>query len=83
MTASGSWTATTTDPFLHFPSGGAAGSTSGTGNAVVVFTFDAFTGTGTRTGTLTIDGLTLTVTQVGTNYAAANPVTTLVPSSSG
>ncbi len=33
----------------------------------------------TRTGTLTIAGVTLTVTQAGSSYVAANPVTTLVP----
>ena len=73
---SGAWTAIANDSFLHI----SAGSASGTGNAVVVFTYDAFTGTGTRTGTLTIAGLTVTVTQAGTNYIGPGPVTTLVSS---
>jgi sugar lactone lactonase YvrE len=70
----GPWTAVSNNPFLHI----SAGSASGTGSAVVVFTYDAFTGTGTRTGTLTIANLTVIVTQAGTNYVPANPVTTLV-----
>ena len=41
-----------------------------------MFTFDANTGT-TRTGTLTIAGETLTVTQVGSSYVPAGPLTTL------
>ena len=73
---SGAWTATANDGFLHI----AAGSLSGTGSAVVVFTYDAFTGTGTRTGTLTIAGLTVTVTQAGTNYIGPAGTTTLVSS---
>ncbi|HEX7423780.1 MAG TPA: hypothetical protein VF311_07830, partial [Terriglobales bacterium] len=76
LTDPGSWTATANDSFLHISGGNA----SGTGNALVVFTIDAFAGTGTRNGTLTIAGLNLAVTQVGTNYAAVNPVTTLVSS---
>jgi sugar lactone lactonase YvrE len=58
------WTATANDSFLHISSG----SDSGTGSAVVVFTYDAFSGTGSRTGTLTIAGQIVTVTQAGTNY---------------
>ena len=69
-----SWTATANNSFLHLSSGSA----SGTGNALIQFTVDSFAGTGTRSGTLTIAGLTLSVTQAGTNYVAANPVTTLV-----
>jgi Putative binding domain, N-terminal/NHL repeat len=72
----GVWTAIANDSFLHL----SAGSASGTGNSVVVFTYDPFTGTGTRTGTLTIAGLTLTVTQAGTNYIGPGPVTPLVSS---
>jgi sugar lactone lactonase YvrE len=60
----GAWTTLANDSFLHI----AAGSTSGTGSALIVFSYDAFTGTGSRTGTLTIAGLTVTVTQVGTSY---------------
>jgi uncharacterized repeat protein (TIGR01451 family) len=68
------WTATANDAFLHV----SAGSASGTGNAVVVFTYDAFAGTGTRTGTLTIGGVTLTVTQVGSAYIAPGALTTII-----
>ena len=50
---------------------------SGTGNGLATFTFDANTGL-TRSGTLTIAGQTLTVTQAGSTYVAANPVITLV-----
>ena len=73
LTFAGAWTAASNASFLHI----SAGSASGTGSAVVAFTYDAFTGTGTRTGTLTIAGLTLTVTQAGTNYIGPSPVTTL------
>jgi sugar lactone lactonase YvrE len=76
LTDSDAWTATSNSSFLQVP----AGSASGTGNAVVVFTYDAFTGTGTRTGTLTIAGNTVTVTQAGTNYIGPGPVITLVSS---
>jgi hypothetical protein len=67
------WTATSNSAFLHI----APGSASGTGNAAVAFTWDAFNGTGTRTGTLTIAGTTFTVTQTGTNYFNARPLVTL------
>ena len=72
---SGAWTATSNASWLHT-------SASGTGNGLARFTFDANTGA-TRTGTLTIAGLTLTVTQAGSNYVAANPVTTLVSAGLG
>lgn len=65
------WTATSNSSFLHISSGSA----SGTSGGLVFFTCDPFTGTGTRTGTLTIAGLTVTVTQAGTNYIPAGPVT--------
>jgi DNA-binding beta-propeller fold protein YncE len=68
----GAWTATVSSnsPWLHT-------SASGTGNGPVAFSFDANTGL-TRTGTLTIAGFTLTVTQAGSGYVAANPLTTLI-----
>ncbi len=72
---SGEWTATANNSFLHI----SAGSANGSGNALIVFTYDAFAGAGSRTGTLTIAGLTLTVTQAGTNYMGPGPVVTLVP----
>ncbi len=72
VVTSGVWTATSNASWLHT-------SSSGTGNGLATFTFDANPGA-TRTGTLTIAGLTLTVTQAGNTYLPANPVTTLVSS---
>jgi streptogramin lyase len=73
VNATVAWTASTTDSWLHVTTG------SGTGGATIQFTFDANPNATVRTGTITIDtGLALTVTQVGTNYIAVNPVTTLV-----
>jgi hypothetical protein len=69
---SGAWSATTTDSWLHT-------SAQGTGNGLAILNFDANPGA-TRSGTLTIAGLTLTVTQAGSTYVAANPLTTLVAS---
>ena len=69
------WAATTNVSWLHL----SAVNQSGAGSTNVVFTFDANLGA-TRTGTLTIAGHTLTVTQAGSTYVAANPVTSLVPS---
>ena len=69
------WTATTNASWLHL----SAGDQNGAGSTNVVFTFDANPGA-TRTGTLTIAGHALTVTQAGSAYVAANPVTTLVSS---
>ena len=66
----GAWTATANASWLHT-------SSSGSSNGLAVFTFDANTGA-TRTGTLTIAGATLTVTQAGSTYAAASPLSTLV-----
>ena len=51
---------------------------SGTGSTNVIFSYDANPGA-TRSDTLTIAGQTLTVTQAGSTYVAAGPVTTLVP----
>lgn len=70
------WSATANASWLHI----GTGYTSGTGNANVLFTFDANPGA-TRTGTLTIGGQTLTVTQAGATYVVATaPVTGLVTS---
>ena len=77
--AAGHWTATAKSPWLHTTS-------TGNGNGLATFVFDANTGA-TRTGTLAIDGATLagvsfsatlTVTQAGSSYVSASPVTTLV-----
>src|SRR5262245_33149953 len=61
--ASAAWTATSNSSFLHV----ATGSTSGSGNALIKYSFDANSGA-TRSGTLTIAGQTLTVTQAGSTY---------------
>jgi DNA-binding beta-propeller fold protein YncE len=67
-----SWTAAANDDWLHLD----PASQSGTGSANVIFDYDANPGA-TRTGTLTIAGLTVTVTQAGSTYVAADPLTTL------
>jgi sugar lactone lactonase YvrE len=72
IVVSGPWTATANVPWLDTTA-------SGTGDGLATFRFDANTGP-TRTGTLTIAGLALTVTQAGSTYVAANPVTTLASS---
>src|SRR5262249_58954920 len=65
---SGAWSASSNAPsWLHT-------SATGTGNGLATFSFDANPGA-TRSGTLTIAGLTLTVTQAGSTYVAANPLT--------
>ena len=71
VTTAGDWSVVPNDSWLHSNS-------SGTGNGLATFAFDANTGA-TRTGTLTIAGQTLTVTQAGSDYMAANPVVNLVP----
>jgi hypothetical protein len=73
--ATGAWTATANDTWLHL----STANQSGTGSTNVVFSYDANPGA-TRTGTLTIASQTLTVTQAGSTYVAAQPVTTLVSS---
>jgi streptogramin lyase len=73
--SSATWTAKTNASWLQL----SAANQSGTGSTNVIFTFAANSGA-TRTSTLTIAGQTLAITQAGTNYVAANPLTTLVPS---
>jgi hypothetical protein len=63
------------DPWLHLT----LANQGGFGSTNIVFTFDANDGL-TRTGSIIIAGNTLTVTQAGTNYVAARPVTTVVSS---
>ncbi len=75
LTTGGSWAATANDSWLHL----SVASQGGTGNANVIFIFDANPGA-TRTGTLTIAGQTVTVTQAGSTYVAITNVTTLVSS---
>jgi DNA-binding beta-propeller fold protein YncE len=69
------WTNTANAAWLHL----SPANQSGAGSTNVVFGYDANPGA-TRSGTLTIAGLTLTVTQAGSTYVAAQPVTTLVSS---
>jgi len=56
LAAAEPWTASSNSPWLHLTNA----NTSGTGNAVVSFTFDANTSQVPQTGSLTIAGLTLT-----------------------
>jgi len=71
----GAWTATVNVAWLHLT----AASESGTGSAIVVFSYDANPGA-TRYGTLIIGNQILTVTQAGSTYVAAGLLTTLVSS---
>ena len=66
---SGNWMAASNASWLHTGSAGA-------GDGLATFSFDANPGA-TRTGTLTIAGLTVNVTQAGSTYVAANPLTPL------
>ncbi|HZM03685.1 MAG TPA: BACON domain-containing carbohydrate-binding protein [Candidatus Saccharimonadales bacterium] len=69
----GVWTAATNVSWLHLtPS-----MQSGTGSTNLIFSCDANPGP-TRSGTITISGQTLNVTQAGSTYVAAGPVTPLV-----
>jgi DNA-binding beta-propeller fold protein YncE len=69
----GVWTATTNAAWLHLSSA----YQSGVGSTNVVFSFDANPGP-TRSGALVINGQTLTITQAGSTYVPAQPLTTLV-----
>jgi DNA-binding beta-propeller fold protein YncE len=73
--AIGAWTAIANAPWLHI----SPANQSGTASANVVFNYDMNPGA-TRSGTLIIAGNTLTVTQAGSTYVAAAPVTALVTS---
>jgi streptogramin lyase len=74
LAASAPWTATSNASWLQV----SAGSASGTGNALIQFSYAANSSPGPQTGTLTIAGLTFTVTQTSANYVPVYPVTTLV-----
>jgi len=65
------WTAIANDSWLHVTN------QTGTGDGYVIFGFDANPGP-TRTGSLTVSGQTVTVTQAGTTYVLARPLTTLI-----
>ncbi|HEY3856673.1 MAG TPA: BACON domain-containing carbohydrate-binding protein [Verrucomicrobiae bacterium] len=66
--ATGTWTATTSDSWLHLD----AANQSGIGSTNVIFSYDANPGA-TRVGTLTVSGQTLTVTQAGSGFVSARP----------
>ena len=57
-----------------------AGSTSGSGNALIQFSYSANPNATAQTGTLTISGLTFTVTQTGISFTPISVVTALVSS---
>jgi DNA-binding beta-propeller fold protein YncE len=69
----GPWTVTANATWLHL----SPANQSGTGSTNVIFSFDANSGV-TRSGTLTIAGQTVAITQAGSAYVPADPVTTLV-----
>lgn len=73
--ATGTWTASTTAPWLHISTA------DGTGSALFKFTYDANSET-TRTDTISFNGGAeeLTITQAGENYVAATEVTTIASS---
>jgi hypothetical protein len=66
MPATGVWTATTTNSWLHI----SPGFESGTGNTNVVYTFDASDSPNLRTGIVSIAGIPVSIVQAGSNYAA-------------
>ena len=68
------WTAASNAPWLHV----AAASTSGTGSAIIQFSYDANPNASAQSGTLTIAGLTLTVTQAGSSFAPLSEMSTLI-----
>ncbi len=59
------WTAVSNSAWLHVSSGSA----SGTGNALIVFSYDTNTATSGRIGTLTIAGFSFTVNQAASGSA--------------
>jgi sugar lactone lactonase YvrE len=73
LSGAGPWSAASNTSWLHI----AAGSASGTGDALIQFSYDANTIPNVQTGTLTIAGLTFTVTQAGASYVPVYPVTVL------
>jgi FtsP/CotA-like multicopper oxidase with cupredoxin domain/streptogramin lyase len=66
------WTASTNAPWLHL----SAPNQAGTGSTNVIFSFDANPGA-TRTGIVTVGGETVNVTQAGTSFVSAQPMTAL------
>ncbi len=76
--AGSAWAAATNSSWLHLT----PANQNGAGSTNIIFTFDSNPGA-TRTGSITISGQTLNITQVGSNYALANPLTVLVTGLSG
>lgn len=76
LLAGGPWTATSNAPWLSI----AAGSQSGTGSAVIYYTYSANQNTAPQTGTLTISGMTFTVTQAAASYVQVYPIASLITS---
>ncbi len=70
LVAGGAWTASSSAPWLTLP----GTSQSGSGDAVVKFSYAANTKPGPRTGTITIAGFTFTVTQAGSGYLPVYPI---------
>jgi len=73
LTTGGPWGAFSNASWLHV----AAGSASGSGNALIEYSYDANPNASPQTGALTIAGLTFIVTQAGASYVPANPVASL------
>ena len=76
LLAAGPWTATSNASWLRL----SAASTSGTGNALIQFSYSANSSANTQTGTLTISGLPYTVTQAGASFSSIGLMKTLVSS---
>ena len=76
LITSGTWTASSNVSWLQI----SPGSASGVGSALIQFSYSANTNPAAQIGTLTIAGLTFTVTQAGTTYVPAYPVTPLISS---
>ena len=76
LLASGPWTASSNAAWLQL----SAGSLSGTGNALIEFSYGANQNASAQIATLTISGLTFTVTQAGASFSAVGLVNPLVSS---
>ena len=68
------WTASSNAAWLQL----SPANSSGTGSALVQFSYGANPNTAAQVGTLTIAGLTLTVTQAGTSFVPTSVLTTLI-----
>src|SRR5580658_670165 len=68
------WTAASNATWLHL----APASTSGTGSALVQFSYDTNPNPGAQSGTLTVGGQTLTVVQAGSSFVPVTALTTLI-----